>query len=159
MLYFEKIDQFLQNLTVPYFLPPNGRGEYGCQAEAVLAMHMARQQHIRQNGYAGKKLYVLKRPADPVFYQIVRGKLGYILAVKHDLAAHGPVISGDTVQKAGFAGSVGPYYGKQIARSYGQIDIAQCHNPSETQRKVYDIQIGTLLLLPFLAENIGSTSK
>ena len=71
-------------------------------------------------------------PADPELGEGMCVKVGNIFPVKKDPALLGFVVTGDTVQQAGFSGSIWTNNGYQLARVHRKVNLVEGSNSTES---------------------------
>ena len=69
---------------------------------------MPGQQQVVQNGHAAEQFQVLKSPGNAQLGYLVRAGLGKLSIAIMNFTGGGMIKAGNTVEQAGFAGTVGP---------------------------------------------------
>ena len=93
---------------------------------------------VVQNCHAFEEFDILKGTRNPQFGYGMGVHAQKVLALVKNLTFLGGVESADTIQQAGFAGSVGPDDGKYLAFEKPGVDIIQRLNTAEGQRHIFN---------------------
>ena len=134
------------------------RGAAG-PAEAVIAVNVAGEHHVGQDGHPRKKFDVLVGPADSQLGEMVRAVTGDLVTVEEDLSFLGLVVAGDTVEEARLSRPVRPDDGHELTRLNGEIDPVDGRDTPEPEGEVFDLQLSPSLFGLSGGVHTGFTAK
>jgi hypothetical protein len=92
--------------------------------------------NVIQYGHAFEKFNILKGAGNPQFGNGMGMHTKKVFTLVEDLTFLGGVKSADTIQQAGFTGSVGSDDGEDLTAEKPGLDVIQCLNSAEGQRHV-----------------------
>ena len=132
-LYFQKVNDLLDDPPVANLLSLDRWPEKGRQSHTILTVDVASQKNIGNNADPWKELYILKRPSNAALCYFMGMKTSDVLFVKENLSLLWMIIAGNTVQQARFTRTIWPNNSQQLSGLDRKIYVIKGQKTSKTQ--------------------------